>query len=461
MCGRSVLSSLLVPVVLISVQACRDVGRETPNEPEARLAVATESRVIQVAPPTGVPRTDRAHIEAAIARARPGDVVLFRPGTYAIGLEPPSDFIFVNTPRLTLRGSPHGRTILRGGEIPADFTQAGFALEGGGHTVENLTFEHFTDALVIGGFLPEFLGGNTVRGNTFRNVILGVAVFVRSDETSDVSGNRFVNAGIPFVGVGGKYRFRHNVVTAPNPRAVPVFHQPLLVGELVADALLPARGNLIEGNRADGVPDGFFVLTFGDSEFRGSVINHNVFRNQRVFTEFDLGTMVTFLNAPNPFQPGVIIDNAVQGNTLEGTAGIGLLLSDARRTQILHNVIQGVRKKADLPPELQPGGVGIFVGPESHGNELAGNVLRNNAFFDIVLQGNRNVVALLEANDTVLDQGRNNEITIAGSSASVQSGPPLASALRPEELRRRASAKMRLPATPNFKELSAQLQTTP
>ena len=93
-------------------------------------------------PPSG-PQTlrvpaDHATIQAAVDAARPGDVVLVAPGTYAESVE-------IGVEGITLRGEERNTVILDGG----DRLQNGVYVTADGVAVENLTVRHFTNNGVL------------------------------------------------------------------------------------------------------------------------------------------------------------------------------------------------------------------------------------------------------------------------------------------------------------------------
>jgi hypothetical protein len=173
--------------------------------------------VIKVPPPTGDPVTDRQNIEAAIARAVPGDI---------------------------------------------------------------LRFEHFIFALVLGSADPG-PGGYTVEGNVFKNVVIGNLVTVLSRDVTRIAHNEFINVGEPFDHAGGVLHFVGNVNRAPNPELVPVLQQPFNGGVVLGFPDLPCNDNVIENNDTFGNADGFIIAAINATCRRNIIRNNRFFNQTR------------------------------------------------------------------------------------------------------------------------------------------------------------------------------------
>lgn len=388
-------------------------GGVDPNAPGA---------VIRVADPTGDPTTDRANIEDAIARARPGDTVLFAAGTYVIGRPPPSLGISVPVGDVSLLGSPEGTTI-RGGRVPdtGEF-QLGFSFIEAGNSVRRLTFESFSTALLVGDEAPA-TGGYTFENNVFRRVVNGIFGALDSSTPTHIARNEFINVAVQYAIDGGILHFSNNTSRTPDPEAIPRFHRPLFAGLLLGFAGLECNENVIENNFVFDNVDGFQFVAV-DAACRRNVMRNNIVSiNQALLGELDLGTLAVMDGIAAPLD-----NNLIEGNLLAGTMGIGILASDVTNSTFQGNVIFGVRRKPDLPPGLGPGGVAMLFAGKDRGNAVASNRLENNQFCDVWLRRNTVNNVVVEPNDTVLDRGRRNQVLSVGSCGAE------ASAIQSEEI---------------------------
>lgn len=361
--------------------------------------------IILVAPPTGDAVQDRASIEASISRAQPGDVVRFAPGRYVIGIEQPSPAIDVPVANVTLLGSAQGTTIFGGEVTQSDEPLDGFRFNRGGATVRRLRFESFVRALLMGEDRPD-LGGYIVEQNVFKNVFDASFLTLHSAEVTSIAHNEYVNVGVPFDLAGGVLHFTNNFNHAPDPGSVPVFGRPLTAGTVFAFPDFPCRENVFEGNTMSRLPDGFGLVAAG-GQCRRNVIRNNTFLNQTRYAEFDSGTMAFLL----AFGGGVIDNVLVEGNRLDATEGVGILLLRASNSTITGNLIRGTRRAPGLdPPFGGPGGIGILLAAESRGNAIASNRLLDNERCDVVLRAAARNNVVVEPDDTVLDRGENNQV---------------------------------------------------
>jgi len=373
------------------------------------------ANIIHVPPPTGDPAFDRPNIEAAIAASNPGDEIRFGAGTYVIGLEPPSPGIVVDVAGLTLIGSPEGTTI-RGGEVPPDpaLFQLGLRLHAPRIRVARLGFEDFSRALDVGTFPPDpSLGGFTVEGSRFEHVFISIEADVTSEDPTRIVRNLFVNVGVAILVSGGNVRFAGNVNVNPNPALVPISGQPLNVGGAASFPGLDCLGSVFENNVTDGNADGLGIAAFGDSECGGNIIRNNAFTRQRLFTEFDAGTMVTLVSFG-----GRVVNNLVTENTLDRSEGNGMLVFGAERSRIFANTI----RRAKVNPLLNgsgwgPGGTGILVGVDARENRIADNTFSENEHCDVVLRRRSFDNLVDEPEDRVRDAGTGNIVFRAGGCA--------------------------------------------
>lgn len=76
----------LLPVAALWAYGCGDqLTQPQVMEPDGPvMASMTAGTTHLVPPPTGDPAQDRSNIVATIRQARPGDVVMFSPGTYLL-----------------------------------------------------------------------------------------------------------------------------------------------------------------------------------------------------------------------------------------------------------------------------------------------------------------------------------------------------------------------------------------
>ena len=372
--------------------------------------------VVHVAPPTGVPATDRASIEAAAAAANPGDVIQFAAGTYVIGTGVPFGFegIELPVPRTTLVGHPAGTT-LKGCDDPTEFGECeGLALTGGKQTVRGLIFESFANSgLSLNLDLLSDRGGYRVEDCTFRSSILGLSLSGDASEPSHIRGNTFVDVGVGFSVSGRTAVFEGNSLITDDPDQIPVFGQPLNVGG--AFAIFgggSCRGNVFRGNTVQGFADGWVITTaFGspDQICENNTVQDEQFSDQTLYTpSFDLGTLV--------FLEGNTRDNRISSNSLDGSAGIGIVGLGATGTRIANNAI---RRVSETPGTLLPSGIGIFLDEASVGNHILSTTFEENEVQDVVLLGDDNLVVARSAADRILDLGEGNRIVGRGAAQAM------------------------------------------
>jgi hypothetical protein len=374
----------------------------------------TQQAVVHVANPTGSAATDVANIQAAIAGATPGALIQFAPGTYRIR---ETTQIFVTTPGVTLQGHPLGTTI-RGTAAVSLFFLGHFRLLGGHQTVRNLTFRDFTAALTIGD-PGSPVGGYRVENSRFRHGSVGINYVTLSDDVSRIRNNEFIDMGLPFVILGKTVHFTGNRTTAPDPASV-VFGQPLSGGILGPDLLFRiCENNLFEGNTTIGNADGFIVLADAAAGeiCTNNVFRGNVFRDQRVFTNGDNGSLL--------WAPGSgVRENLIAENALRGSEGVGIVIEEGKRNRIVGNDIRNLPGAKDVANPFP--GTAIFLGERSRGNRVL-----ENEFTNVVR--------------TVVDLGTNNVVQSASVAASGQLEPRPAGNAAPDNTKLRLLRQL-LPA---------------
>jgi parallel beta-helix repeat protein len=360
------------PIVLLLAAAFLVAGCGDPADPDLAtrpdLTAAGDrtgnvQAVIQVAKPTGNPIKDVANIEAAVERATPGALIQFAEGTYRITQ---STRIIVSAPGVTLQGHPEGTTI-RGVSGESLFFLGQFRLLGGNQTVRHLHFHGFTAALTIGD-PGQPNGGYRVEHSTFRLGNVGINFAAFSDDVSTIRNNRFIDVTLPFVILGKTVHFTNNRVTTPHPSNM-VFGQPFNAGIVAPDPFFRVcENNVLEGNTVVGNADGFILAADFEGELcRNNIVRGNIFRDQRVFTEFDNGTMA-FLGGRGAEQ------NLIEGNQLQGSEGVGLWI-DGRRNRILGNKFSGLPGTKAIPNPFP--GTAVFLSETSRGNRVLDNEFRD------------------------------------------------------------------------------------
>jgi len=411
----SILS--ILPIFLLFIN-CESDWNTLSTENETELAIESEMGVPQrnvvfVAMPTGEFQTDRASIETAVAQAEPGDIIQFDKGTYYIGNGVPFtwDGVVIDVPNTTLQGHPGGTTLKGGDNIQAWGEYEGLILTGGNQTVRHLTFESFSSgAINLNYDLFAETGGYVVEKNIFRNSVTGIYLVGQSDDISYIRHNSFNNVGFAFQVLGKTGHVKWNTITATDPDLVPILGQPYNVGG--AGAIFgPCENNIFAFNKIEGIADGIWLDNMfagsADAACRNNLILGNKFFGQKVFTEYDLGTMAWLSSSEDfPFE-----NNKVINNTLFGSSGIGIFLQGGTETTIDRNSISGTRP---LPNSYLPTGFGICLDENSHQNNLANNRFMDNENFDIALFGNNNTVMTNSRNNKILDEGGGNVVSGPG-----------------------------------------------
>jgi parallel beta-helix repeat protein len=429
------------------------------TQPALGCAVSARTDTVHVAPPTGVPDTDRASILAALARVSARGTVQFAPGTYVVG-----KLIAVTTPGVTLLGDPTG-TILRGCE-PADLSSRlpgappatpseladcnVLGLAGDRQSVRQFTFENAWHGLILGCCWSERMagrtaGGHRIEGNVFRNSSNGIRLIGDGAEPAVIRNNRFVNLFHAVVVNGMTAQILDNDISVPEPGRVPLLGHPSFALAIFEGAPPPdwrdetrdlhCTNNIIAGNRITGHPDAIVLtLVRPGGSCRHNTIRDNTIEVRRVGftppsdvvavrTKGDstiVGVPLLLANLVIDSGPrGVVEDNVVEGNRIVGAEGVGIEMYRATRNRIVDNNITGIRRRDPFPgntlgslPEWREGnGSGIWVSRGSNENQIAGNTFEEIAAHAVVLEGHSNRVELRRAGDSVRDLGIANRVS--------------------------------------------------
>jgi len=379
---------------------------------EAEMA-KVRGNIVFVTPPTGEFQTDRASIKAAVAQAEPGDIIQFAQGTYVIGSDALWNGILVDVPNTTLQGHPGGTTLKGGDNINSRGQYLGFTLSGGNQTVRGFTFESFSwTTLYLNYSLYAETGGYVVEHNIFRNSTVGIMYMGQSEEVSHIQHNVFDNIGTNFWIYGKTCHIKWNKVMASEPDKVPLWGYPANVGGISA-WYTPCDNNVIAFNTIDGISDGIILAAYWasneDASCSNNLITGNKFINPKIYTEWDLGTMVMLFSGDDKtFKVYQVLNN-----TYLGSGGVAILSEGGTNTTISGNKINGVR---ELPQSFWPWltGIGIYIDGYSNSNNLIRNKFNDNDIYDIALYGDNNTVITASMNDKVLDNGEGNVVIGTG-----------------------------------------------
>lgn len=372
----------------LALSSCGGPGERTAGPTGESASAAQLRRVVRVAPPTGQGGTDDVSIRAALAAAREGDVIEFGAGVYRVSNGITYE---VATPGVEMRGStgPGDLTTFRGGSIGHEaFSSPTFRLTGADQTVRNIGFLQ----VPVGLELRESGGPYLVEGSRFRNARTGVAVSGPIPGVT-IRRNRFVNVGSPIrlVSITGA-RVSSNAMLVPDPDAIPISPRAQAAVELGCTIEVCA-GNIIEDNVVSGYSEGVLLAPRFGSILEDNVIRRNRFTDLHALSEFETGSMVA-----QELTGGFVRDNRIANNTLQGTTGPGILLTDAVRTTIVGNSFSDVT-----------GGPGVLVEAASGQNRILENTFKGGIGPDILLQGDRNRVVTKGAT-TVVDEGDRNRV---------------------------------------------------
>jgi len=430
------------------------------------------SGTVHVALPTGERGVDRASILAALEQVHPGGTIQFAPGTYQMGellgdAVKDDKWVRITVPGVTLQGHPDGTTLryCDPAEFPEHevelFACDGLALEAPRQTVRGLTFEYVHDGLYVGccfdldavdpasfrvGGHP---GGHLIEGNTFRNSGYSIRVAGDFAEPVVIRQNRFVNTFHAIGIVGSMVHFLANDISAPEPGAVrPYPSNAIVIAPLMAIFPPPRRTldhtycarNIVEGNRIEGHFMGIWIGTVPGSSCVGNVIRDNTIIVQRtgavspppgarMIVESD-STLIgpplwlrpfPFDQDANDTESGVIEDNLIEGNRIIGAEGIGIEVWNASGNRFVNNTITGVVRREPFPGNFMgelneawrdANGSGIWLSAGSDGNEISDNTFEEIASWPVVLEGDSNVVQMLNGADAVHDLGAGNRVIV-------------------------------------------------
>jgi pimeloyl-ACP methyl ester carboxylesterase len=415
---------------------------------------------VHVAPPTGEQETDRASIMAALEVVQPGGIIQFATGTYMLGKT-----VSVQIPRVTLQGHPEGTTLrvcdpseiidVRMADLFADpLACIGLELIGGHQTVRGFSFEYAFHALNIGCCYAEAItaledggdstfeargsdiGGYRVENNVFSNLLNAIRVLGDWQHPAVIRRNTFVNTFHALVVHGRTVHFLDNDISAPAAERVPAYGHPGY-----ALAILPWRtglsdcsDNVVAGNRIQGYPEVLSIFA-GRAGVR---CLRNVFRENIIdarpanpdsaspdSVEDGGSDYVVWVPVSIRNQAGdgsVIAKNLIEGNQIAGAEGLVIEIHNASRNRIVNNRITSVTRRDPLPdlPDFFPdsvlawtdaNGSAIWVSPGSDGNEIVDNTFEEIASHPVVLEGDSNVVQMLNGVDMVRDLGSDNRVT--------------------------------------------------
>jgi hypothetical protein len=423
-------AGFLAALALLAV-GCAD--QAPPLEPSAAhpLAAAGGPHVVHVAPPQGNPAADRAGILAALAELRPGGTVQFAPGTYVIGFNDDTwNYLPVTVPRITLRGHPHGTTI-RGCDLEPDQIVnggcIGFELSGGRQSVRGLTFRDMTQAISLGedwflGPAENRVGGYLVEGNTFRDVTWAVSAYGKWAQPAVVRENSFINVFEGVAVYGGRAHVVENHFSAPEPGRIPNWFAPVYAVTLNAweagfISTGPSEHNLVARNHVDGFVDALSVFVLGT----GAPCRHNVIRDNVVLDsrEYQPGGGAGPIFISNwTGDAGLLTDNLVEGNRIDGSFGNAVIVLAGERTHVVNNTITDVVVTLPFQPWLGGNGSGVWISEESGENRILNNTFADIEAEEVVLDGNYNHVATTSVSDVVRDLGTGNRVTGPGSVVS-------------------------------------------
>lgn len=195
---------------------------------------------LYVDPPTGLFDEDRELIISKVKQAKPGDIILFSPGTYRIG-----PVIDIDVPEITLLGHKEG-TIIKGCE-PDEFKEhaqsviecGGFQLVADSQTIKNFIFEYTWHGIYMGCCMPKNMeefdsgtnlkslhnGGHIIENNTFRFNPNGLRVTGISSLPTKISNNIFIDNYHGMTINGSNVIVENNEFYARNPEKIPIINE--------------------------------------------------------------------------------------------------------------------------------------------------------------------------------------------------------------------------------------------
>lgn len=404
--------------VSVLALGCSDPSPPDRDDP-ADITSQLSASAVNVAPPTGIAASDVASIEAAIAAAGEGDVIRFARGTYQI--EEGTRFV-ISQPGVTLLGHGSGTWIKGPLHIFSPFALDGhFHFNGGNQSVRWLNFDGFATALSFGEFPGPGVvrtGGYGVENSTFLNGDLPLEYRGNSDEVSVFKGNRFIDVTIPFLFVGRTVHYLENTNLNPNPENASAF-RPFNAGIMFPGANV-CENNVLEGNTTVANADGFIIF-----DCSSTVIRRNKFMDQVLlpgddeFATFDNGSAIA------AFGPG-FQNNLIEHNELNGSQGIGLILTEGSGNRIVKNKFTNL-VAGDIPPfegallGLHLGGTAILFGEPTTDNRACENKFKD-VDQPVVDFGSANILCGTEAGgSSLLAKG----LLSAAARLSVRENPKL------------------------------------
>lgn len=111
--------------------------------------------------------------------------------------------------------------------------------------------------------------------------------------------------------------------------------------------------------------------------------------------------------------------NLIQGNSVVGAEGVGLVIMRSSHTRVVSNTFEGVASSPHGAWLGAGNGSGVWVSPGSSDNRILANSFASVESYAVVLEGDHNHVATTSASHSVLDLGADNRVSGPGSIASV------------------------------------------
>jgi hypothetical protein len=275
---------------------------------------------------------DAKTISAAVARAKPGDLVLVGPGVY-------HETVQVKTPRVTLRGLDRSRVIVDGDVLRPN----AIVMTAGGGAVQNLTVRN----AVLNGVLVS--GSTDADGNGVGN---GSAGYSRRDAAKSPPLDGFVVDHVTSYnnGLYGVYAFnaRHGVIEHTYTSGMA--DSGIYVGQC-EPCDIAVRSNVAERN----------AVGYEGANTNGRMY---VYANRFVGNRVGATTGSERQEAFIPQDDAVIAGNVIAANSeartpaqAEGGFGIGLGISGGTNNSLSHNLIEAnpvagivLTNADDLPP---------------------------------------------------------------------------------------------------------------
>ena len=322
--------------------------------------------------PVGSPATirvpqDAQTIAAAVARAKPGDLVLVGPGVYHETVE-------VKTPRVTLRGLDRSRVIIDGDVVRPN----GVVLTADGGAVQNLTVRN----AVLNGVLVS--GSTDAEGNGIGN---GSAGYSRRDAAKSPPLNGFVVDHVTSYnnGLYGIYAFNARGGLIENTYTSGMADSGIYVGQC-EPCDIAVRSNVAERN----------AVGYEGANTNGRMY---VYANRFVGNRVGATTGSEHQEAFVPQDDAVVAGNVIAANSeartpaqAEGGFGIGLGISGGTNNTLSHNLIESnpvaglvLTNADDLPPianriarnSFRSNGVDVLYAPSTAAGGT-GNCLSEN-----------------------------------------------------------------------------------